>query len=274
MKKFTAFLVLLATTLLANDGISHASAYRKNSDLQWQIAINNLEGFHFDRADFVLDVGCGDGKITDYVAEKVPDGKVIGLDISEKMIAEASSLFTKDHLSFMLGSALEIPFHNQFDKLISFNTLHWVLEQEKALQSMRSSLKEGGAALLIVPGHFPNNIGLLGEKLVNTEKWASHFPSFKRQRVYFTAEEYLDLVKKAGFQIETFEVLKGAGSYQNRAALTAWISPLLNFANHLSDDLRKEFLEEITDEMLLVDPPAPDGTINTRYVMFRIIAKK
>lgn len=274
MKKFTAFFVLLATTLLANDGISHASAYRKNSDMQWQLAIDNLKGFHFEKTDSVLDVGCGDGKITHYVAEKVPHGKIIGLDISEKMIAEASSLFQKDHLSFMVGSAVELPFKNQFDKLISFNTLHWVIEQEKALQSMQSSLKEGGTALLIVPGHFPNNIGLLAEKLIYSEKWASHFPSFKPQRAYFTAEEYMDLINESGFQIETFKVLKGAASYQDRAALTAWISPLLNFANHLPEDLRTEFLEEITDEMLLVDPPAPDGTIKTRYIMFRIIAKK
>jgi trans-aconitate methyltransferase len=274
MKKFTAFFVLLTATLLADEGISQASDYRKNSDIQWQLAIDNLAGFNFEKTDAVLDVGCGDGKITDYVAEKVPDGQVVGLDISEKMIVEASSLFKKDHLTFIQGNAAEIPFKNQFDKVISFNVLHWVLEQEKALQSMRESLKEGGSILLVVPGSFANNSGVLGEKVALSEKWRAYFPSFKRQRVYYTPEQYQNLLQEAGFQIETFEVLESAAPYPNRAALSAWIAPLMNFTTHLSESQRKEFVEDMTDEMLLVDPPAPDGTIKTRYIMFRIIAKK
>jgi trans-aconitate methyltransferase len=277
MKKITRCLLVFClafTFLMAEEGISEAGAYRKNSDIQWQLAMENLADFDFERNDFVLDVGCGDGKITNVVAELVPEGKVVGLDISEKMIAEASRLFKRDHLIFLRGNAANIPFYDRFDKVISFNTLHWVLEQEKALQSIYNSLKVGGSVLLIVPGKFANNSGLLGEKLARSDKWSSHFPEFKRQRAYYTAEEYVVLLNKAGFQIETFKILEGTADYKDRDALVAWIAPLMNYTSHLPEDLRREFVEDMADEMLLIDPPAPDGKIRTRYIMFRIIAKK
>ena len=99
-------------------------------------------------------------------------------------------------------------------------------------------------------------------------------PSFERQRAYYTPEEYMDLLKDAGFQIESFKIFESAAYYQNRETLIAWISPLVNFASHLSEDLRKEFIEDMVDEKLLIDPPAPDGSINARFQMFRIVAKK
>jgi trans-aconitate methyltransferase len=148
------------------------------------------------------------------------------------------------------------------------------MEQEKALKSIYDSLKEGGSILFVVPGWCPNNSGVLGEKLALSEKWSSYFPSFKCQRAYYTADEYKGLLKNAGFQIETFDVQESSAFYRDRAALSAWIAPLMNFTSHLSEDLRKEFVKEMTDEMLLIDPPAPDGSINARYQMFRIIAKK
>jgi trans-aconitate 2-methyltransferase len=272
-QKSFSLLFFLFTSLFADEGISQASAYRKNSDIQWQLAMEGLDTFHFDKNDQVLDVGCGDGKITAYLSTQVPEGAVVGLDISEQMIVEATSHFAQKNLSFLKGSAEAIPFRGRFDKVVSFTALHWFLEQRKALQSMKESLKPGGTMLLVLPVKSANNLGIR-EKMVRSDKWSSYFPSFKQPRVYYTPEEYKQLLHETGLEIEDFKVFQGIAHYKDREALVEWMTPCVNFIGHLPEHLQKEFIEEMTDEVLLNEPPNSDGSITLHFCTMRIIANK
>ena len=273
-QNFFAILFVICTSLFAEEGISQANVYRNNSGLQWQLAMESLEEFQFDTHDQVLDVGCGDGKITAFVSEKVPEGMVIGLDVSEKMISEATCQFGKDNLSFLKGTAEKIPFEGRFDKVISFSTLHWVLDQKKALQSMREGLKQDGTMLLVLPVKSPNNLGILGEKIASSEKWHDYFTSFTKERVYYTPEEYVCILNEAGLEVVTLKVFQGVANYKDRTALIRWITPLINFIDHLPLHLQSEFIAEIANQMLLIEPPTSDGTISIRFNTMQIIAKK
>ncbi len=64
-----------------------ATYYQKNSNIQLNLANELLIQHHFKEDDFVLDVGCGDGKITDHIASLVCKGGVLGIDPSSEMIA-------------------------------------------------------------------------------------------------------------------------------------------------------------------------------------------
>ncbi|MES2345148.1 MAG: class I SAM-dependent methyltransferase [Chlamydiota bacterium] len=146
----------------ASQGISLVNDYQENSSLQWNWAMESLKKFPFNENDKVLDVGCGDGKITALIAKQVTHGIVIGFDISEKMLAHASANFSSDNLLFVQGNATSIPFKKQFDKLVSFCTLHWVLKQEQALQSFRSSTTIGLELGSLVAGGYGAVKGVLG----------------------------------------------------------------------------------------------------------------
>ncbi len=273
-QNFFAILFVICTSLFAEEGISQANIYRNNSGLQWQLAMESLEGFQFDTHDQVLDVGCGDGKITAFVSEKVPEGMVIGLDVSEKMISAATSQFAKGNLLFLKGTAEKIPFEERFDKVISFSTLHWVLDQKKALQSMREGLKQDGTMLLVLPAKSPNNLGILGEKIACSEKWRDYFPSFRKERAYYTPEEYTDILNEADLEVVTLKMFQGVANYKDRTALIGWITPLINFIDHLPLHLQSEFIAEIANQMLLIEPPASNGTISIHFNTMQIIAKK
>jgi len=134
-------------------------------------------------------VGCGDGKITALIASQVPQGIVVGMDISEKMIKQTSLILKPENLIFFKGDALSIPFKEQFDKVVSFCTLHWVLNQKQALNAMKDSLKQDGIMLLVLPGKSSNNLANLSEKIARSEKWSKYFPDFKQERNYFTLSE-------------------------------------------------------------------------------------
>lgn len=277
-KAFTTFFLATATffhlALFAGQGISLAAEYQKNSSLQWRWATESLQNFAFQPQDKVLDVGCGDGKITSLIANMVPNGVVIGLDISEKMLHQATLTCQSDHTLFIQGTATDLPFKGQFDKIVSFCTLHWVLDQKRAIQSITEALKPNGQVLLVFPGKVPNNIMPLAEKVVASEKWKSHFPAFKQERVYFTVEEYGELLSETNLEIISITGIPSVTEYKDTRALVNWLRPLINFIDHLTPDLKEEFIEEIAQQMLLVGPATHEGSIALHDIKIEVIATK
>jgi trans-aconitate 2-methyltransferase len=61
--------------------------YRDNSDSQERFALAGLDRLTLKGNEHVLDIGCGDGRITAEIARRVPAGRVLGIDASPNMIA-------------------------------------------------------------------------------------------------------------------------------------------------------------------------------------------
>src|SRR3990167_5170381 len=85
------FFFLILSTLLQAAGIEDAKTYHGNSSLQWRIATEIIDSIPLRESERILDVGCGDGKITALLAGKIDKGSVLGIDISQSMIDFASS---------------------------------------------------------------------------------------------------------------------------------------------------------------------------------------
>ncbi|HSX11389.1 MAG TPA: methyltransferase domain-containing protein [Chlamydiales bacterium] len=262
----------LIGSVFAADGITEADAYRTNSQYQWDVAMDGLASIHFESEDEVLDVGCGDGKISAWIGDRVR--AVVGVDISEEMIALARSRHEDSRLTFVQTSATEIAFKEHFDKAVSFNAFHWVVEQRQALRSIFDSLKKGGTVFIQMPAPCENNIGLLAQKMARTEKWGPYFPDYRPVRVYFTPEEYRALLNEVGFEVESVSKIDAPLHFPNRDALIAWLTPLINFVDHLPEDLQRQFIDEFADELLRIDPPAPDGKISIHSAQLRAMGKK
>lgn len=90
----------------------------------------------------VLDIGCGDGKISSLIAEKA--GSVVGIDISPSMIEFAKKQYGSENLFFEVQDATNLPFKESFDSVVSFTTLQWIPNQEAVLQGIYQSLKKRG----------------------------------------------------------------------------------------------------------------------------------
>lgn len=205
-------------------------------------------------------MGCGDGKISAYLGENI-SGTVVGIDISSKMIRYASNAYKQNNLFFLEGDASSLPFHQQFDLVVSFCCFHWIEDQVAILKSCYESLLPHGKILLVMPAKAENNLSLIVERLIKSEKWAPFFPSYKTPRFYFTKEEYSELTREAGFEsIEAKESILTT-VFPNREALKEWLKPLITFSSHLNPELQEEFLEEITNVKLKLHPPENDGSI-------------
>lgn len=266
------FLVsMLIPFFVFSSGIEDAKTYHNNSQLQWGVALKTIENVSWKETERVLDVGCGDGKITAFLAEKIPHGSILGIDISQSMIDFASAQYS--NLVFEKQDAAEIVFEEQFDRIVSFSTLHWVLNQEQALKAMYRALIPGGSICLHTYGKGVMNVTEIANDLIYTEKWASHFPLYTKQRVFFNEEEYRELLERAGFQQIEIVGTWNEVVFSDRQALTAFAKPLLNFIRHLSADLQHEFAEEVLDQIILIAQPT-DGQIPYRTYNLHVLGKK
>jgi len=172
----------------------NASDYARQSSLQEamteeQLALLDPEGW-----EQILDVGCGDGKITAKIAERVPRGSVLGVDPSQGMIAFASSHFgpsDRPNLRFAVADARCLPYRHEFDLVVSFNALHWVPEQDEALRSIRATLRPGSRAIMrFVPAGERKSLEDVIEEVRESAGWAIYFRGFRRPYVHLPTEDY------------------------------------------------------------------------------------
>src|SRR5262249_14293459 len=95
----------------------NAGEYNRHSSLQAALAEERLGRLILQGAERVLDVGCGDGKITAEIAARIPHGSVLGIDPSQNMIAFASRHFgpaTRPNLRFEVADVRRLPYRQEF----------------------------------------------------------------------------------------------------------------------------------------------------------------
>ena len=128
----------------------NAQDYAINSQNQFQWAKELIPKLELNGNEAMLDIGCGDGKITAELARCLPGGWVVGVDSSEKMITLAQSFFPPKNypnLSFQMLDARTLTFRSQFDIAFSNAALHWIVDQKAVLDGVQRSLKPGGRLL-------------------------------------------------------------------------------------------------------------------------------
>jgi trans-aconitate 2-methyltransferase len=128
----------------------NAVEYHKNSSEQQKWGLELLDKIALSGNKRVLDLGCGDGKITAEITRRVPNGSVLGIDKSEDMIRFAQEHYRPEvfpNLTFMLLDARNLYFDQEFDVVFSNEALHWIEDHPSVLHKIRGSLKAGGREL-------------------------------------------------------------------------------------------------------------------------------
>ena len=98
----------------------------------------------------LLDVGCGDGYVTRAIAARLPHGSVVGIDASPRMIEAATARPDPAGtvVRFEVGDVLALPFVDEFDVVVSFNVLHWLVDQQAALSAIARAARPGGRVIV------------------------------------------------------------------------------------------------------------------------------
>ena len=128
----------------------NAKDYAKHSAAQQGWARELIAKLQLEGHESILDIGCGDGKVTAEIAAAVPQGSVLGIDNSSSMIELAQREFPAaqyPNLTFQLADARRLTFDQQFEVVFSNAALHWVRNHIPVLDSIYKSLCRGGRIL-------------------------------------------------------------------------------------------------------------------------------
>jgi trans-aconitate 2-methyltransferase len=234
-----------------------ASDYARISALQKVMAEEVLGLLELKGSERVLDVGCGDGKITAEIAARVPQGSVVGVDPSEKMIDYAQSHWGANHrsnLRFEVGDARRLALRDEFDLVVSFNALHWIPEQEETLASISAAMKEGGTAQLRFVPHGPReSLEHVIRETRESARWAPHFTGFHRPYLHLSPEEYGKLAEKVGLKVESVQVADKAWDFHSRKAFFAFAEVTFVEWTHLLTEADKAaFTNDVLDRYAVI----------------------
>jgi trans-aconitate 2-methyltransferase len=179
--------------------------YARHSSLQAAMADEVLSGLPLRGDEQLLDVGCGDGKLTARIAARLPHGAVLGVDASADMVAYAQQQFGTGgwpNLRFEVADARRLDFGPRFDTVVSFNALHWVPQQDLALRGIRRALKpQGRAHLRLVTRCELTSLEEVAEAVRQEPDWVDAFAGFSDPYLRLDAAQYSALATSLGLRL-------------------------------------------------------------------------
>ncbi|MBV8808856.1 MAG: methyltransferase domain-containing protein [Acidobacteriaceae bacterium] len=243
----------------------NAEEYARRSGLQEAMANEVLGLLELQGSERVLDVGCGDGRITAQIAKRVPRGAVIGVDASREMIAFATRRSAdQPNLSFEVADARRLPFREEFDLVVSFNALHWVPDQAAVLHSIHCAMRpEALAQLRLVPHGERKSLETVIEETRVSPRWSSYFQNFKNPYLHLTPEKYAELAERNGFRVCRIHAESKSWDFKSRSAFVDFGSvTFVEWTRLLPESERHAFIGDVLDRYRAVAAGVP-GEENT-----------
>ena len=256
-----------------------AVEYAKSSAGQQQWAHELIVKLALNGNERLLDIGCGDGKISAELASDLSTGSVQGVDNSPEMIAMAKSRYPSaihPNLRFRLADASALPFWNEFDVVFSNAVLHWVNDHGPVLKGIADSLRPGGRILLQMGGRGNAAKVIAAVDIVRSRpEWCDPFEGFEFPYGFYGAEEYRTWLVNAGLTPIRVELLKKVMAHADRQAFEGWLrTTWIPYTQRIDENRREPFLQQVADQYLLENPASADGVVHLAMVRLEVEAKK
>jgi trans-aconitate 2-methyltransferase len=121
-----------------------ASTYDRVSDIQAEWSREVIDRLELRGDETVLDAGCGSGRVTKLLLERLPEGRVIAVDASASMIGKAREELPGDRTEFIVSDLLDLELSEAVDAIFSNATLHWILDHRRLFARLHAALRPGG----------------------------------------------------------------------------------------------------------------------------------
>ncbi len=261
--------------------------YAQHSDAQLKWARELRSQLDLQGNESVLDVGCGDGKITADFAATLSQGKVVGVDSSPEMVAYATRTYPASqypNLSFACVDARCLDFANQFDLVFSNATLHWVDDHQTFLQVASQALRVHAVAPLEDRGRLIISCGGQGNaadilqvfaEVTASSVWSAYFDRFENPYFFYGEQDYKRWLQQCGFRVRRLELVPKDMTHVGQAGLAGWIrTTWMPFTNRVPEQDRDRFISQFVTLYLERIPLDSDGLAHVRMVRLEVDADK
>ena len=240
----------------------NAAAYDRVADPQARWGATVLDRLPLDGDERVLDAGCGTGRVTEQLLARLPRGRVVALDASPAMLAEARKRLAAfgDRVAYVEANLLRpLPIDGKVDAVLSTATFHWVPDHDALFVNLAAVLRPGGWLVAQCGG--AGNIATLLRVAIDVA------PDFSREHNFQTAEATRARLEQSGFTaIQTW--LSGEPTrFEPGEPFEAFLETvcLRTYLDRLPEDARVPFVQEVAARM-------PEPVLD--YVRLNIVARR
>jgi trans-aconitate 2-methyltransferase len=257
----------------------NAADYAQNSSAQRLWAVELLGKLRLQGWERVLDLGCGDGRITAQIAARVPKGGATGVDNSGGMVAHARAALgggPRGNLRFVQADAQELPFADGFDIVFSNAALHWVQDHRAVLAGIGRSLRPGGRVMLQMGGRGNvEEVRAAAAQVMARESWRRYFAGFEFRYGFYGPEEYNAWLAEAGLAPVRLELIAKDMIHPNQAGLEGWIrTTWLPYTERVPAAERDRFIAQVAERYLERTPLDAAGQTHVAMVRLEVEAFK
>ena len=186
----------------------NAASYHKVSAPQTSWGQKVLNRLHVGGDERAIDAGCGSGRLTGELMERLPNGRLIAIDRSWNMLMTARANLRPllgSRVSFAQVSLPDLPFAGWADLVFSTATFHWIKDHQALFAGIFTALRSGGT-LHAQCGGGPNlhRAHELAEQVMHAPPFAQYFADWPGPWEFANADVTADRLAKAGFvEIDT-----------------------------------------------------------------------
>lgn len=220
------------------------ASYDRISATMEALGLDVLARLELSGDELVLDAGCGSGRITQALIERLPRGRVIALDESPSMIDAARERLGPD-ADLRVGDLLELQLEQPVDAILSTATFHWIADHQLLFKRLRAALRPGGRLVAQCGGE--GNIDVLRGKaaaVLAHEPYRQHFANWQAPWNYAGAEQTRERLLAAGFSSAECWLQPAPRQPEDPRAFLSQIV-LGPHVQQLPEQLRERFMDEV-----------------------------
>ena len=240
--------------------------YQQHGAFVHGLAGGVLEWLAPEPGERILDLGCGDGKLTRRIAET--GAAVTGVDASPQMVAAARTL----GINAQVSNAESLPFNEQtFDAVFSNAVLHWVRDHDAMLGDVQRVLKPGGRFVAEFGGF--GNIAAIRVAMHAALEHCGFNGDMDDVNYYPTPQIYTRRLEQKGFVVDRMALIPRPTPL-HEGGMSGWIR---TFRRGVLESLPEDMRESVVNEAVRLLAPAlrdEEGNWTADYVRLRFVARK
>ena len=244
-----------------------ATTYDKVNKPHREWAVPIIDRLELAGNETVLDAGCGSGSVTAMLVERVPDGRVIGVDGSEDMIRVARENLGPD-TELHVQDLLELRLDTEVDAVFSSATFHWITNHERLFERLASCMRPG-ARLSCQCGGKGNviELRLVAAEVCGMDPFARHFQGWEEPYNFASPKDTRERLAVAGFtEVETWLEPKPTKVPEDEARDFIKTVTLGSYFAELPDQLHDPFTDAVIERL--------DDPTELHYVRLNMTARK
>ena len=228
----------------------------------------------------IVDLGCGAGNVARILAGRWPRARIVGVDNSEAMLAQARAA----------NAAADIAWHSadlaqwaataapaSVDLVYSNAALHWLDDHARLFPRLMTIVAQGGVLAVQMPSNFEAPSHVAAQDVAASPRWRARLGALLRPVPVAPAARYFEWLAPLAETVDTWtteylHVLPRAEDGVH--PVVAWIkgTTLTPFLAALDADAQRAFIADVTERVAPAYPAAPDGRVPYSFRRVFVVA--